>query len=122
MQYFFIESLQIGNWLSAVWPAVRATLRRQPGATGTIFYVDGQPRAVALARRMAAGRGLRIERLAFDAAEIFDEEGVLVWQRLYYRDMRQALDCAVRQPAFRSFLDGAEDSDCLLYTSDAADE
>ncbi|MBK6632531.1 MAG: hypothetical protein IPG33_16650 [Betaproteobacteria bacterium] len=113
MQYFFIESLQIGNWLSAVWPAVRATLRRQPGATGTIFYVDGQPRAVALARRMAAGRGLRIERLAFDAAEIFDEEGVLVWQRLYYRDMRQALDCAVRQPAFRSFLDGAEDSEAM---------
>lgn len=113
MPYFFVESLQIGSWLSAVWPAVRETLRRQPGAAGTIFYVDGRPRAVALAQRMASRRGLKVERLALDAAEIFDEEGVLVWQRLYYRDMREALDCVVRQPTFRAFLDGAEDSEAM---------
>lgn len=104
MRYFFVEALETGTWLSAVWPAVRAALRRQPGAAATLFFIDARPRALALARRMAAGRGLRIERLAFDAAQIFDEEGVLVWQRLYYRDMRETLDCAVRQPAFGAFL------------------
>lgn len=113
MLYFFVESLQIGSWLSAIWPAVRETLRQHPGAAGTIFYVDGRPRAVALAQGMAGRCGLRVERLALDAAAIFDEEGVLVWQRLYYRDMREALDCAVRQPVFRAFLDGAEDSEAM---------
>lgn len=112
MAYFFVEALQVGSWLSAVWPAVREALR-QPGAAGTIFYVDGRPGAVALARRMAGRRGLKVERLSLDAAEIFDEEGVLVWQRLYYRDMREALECALRQPAFRAFLEGTEDAEAM---------
>lgn len=113
MPYFFVESLQTGTWLSAVWPAVRETQRRQPEATGTIFYVDGRPCAVALAQRMAHRLGLKVESLALDAAEIFDELGVLVWQRLYYRDMREALDCVIRQPAFRAFLDGAADGEAM---------
>lgn len=104
VRYFFVEALETGTWLSSIWPAVRAALRRQSGAAATLFFIDGEPRTLALVRRMVAGHGLRVERLAFDAAQIFDEEGILVWQRLYYRDMREALDCAVRQPAFRAFL------------------
>lgn len=110
MTYIFVESLRIGSWLSAVWPAVRGALRRQTGTAATIFYVDGRPFAVSLAQRMANRHGLKVKRWTLDAAEIFDEEGVLVWQRLYYRDMREALECAIQQPAFRAFLDGAEDS------------
>ena len=111
MLYFFVESLEIGTWLSSIWPGVREALRRQPGTAAKIFVIDGPPAALALAGRMAAGHGLQLERLAFDAAEIFDEERILVWQRLYYRDMREALDCVVRQPAFRAFLEDANTSD-----------
>lgn len=110
MLYFFVEALETGTWLSAVWPAVREALRRQAGMAGTIFYVDGRPFAVSLAQRMANRHGLKVKRWTPDAAEIFDEEGVLVWLRLYYRDMREALECAIQQPAFRAFLDGTEDS------------
>lgn len=113
MLYFFVEAIEIGTWLSAIWPAIRDALQRNPGATGRIFFIDGRPRVLALAQRMAAGHCLRLERLAFDAAEIFDEERVLVWQRLYYRDMREALDCVVRQPEFREFLEDANASDGL---------
>lgn len=113
MLYFFVEALGTVSWLSAVWPAIRDALRRNPVTAGKIFYIDGEPRALALARRMVAGHGLSIEHLAFDAAQIFDEEGVLVWQRLYYRDMREALDCVVRQPTFRAFLEDEKASDGL---------
>lgn len=113
MLYFFVEAIETGTWLSAVWPAIREALQRNFGATGRIFFIDGRPRVLALAQRMAAGHGLQLERLAFDAAEIFDEERVLVWQRLYYRDMREALDCVVRQPEFREFLEDANASDGL---------
>lgn len=113
MLYFFVEALGTVSWLSAVWPAIRDALRRNPVTAGKIFYIDGEPRALALARRMVAGHGLCIEHLAFDAAQIFDEEGVLVWQRLYYRDMREALDCVARQPTFRAFLEDEKASDGL---------
>lgn len=113
MRYFFVEALETGTWLSAVWPAVRTALRRQPGAAAKLFFIDGRPRALALARWMAAGLGLRIERLSFDAAEIFDEEGALIWQRLYYRDMREAMDCVVLQLDFKAFLADAKASDGL---------
>ncbi|MCC6658328.1 MAG: hypothetical protein IT512_09095 [Rhodocyclaceae bacterium] len=100
MRYFFVERLQVGTWLTDVWPRIR----RAGNGPATIWYVEGSAAAESLALRMAARAGTRLKRWTFDAARMFDEEGTLIWMRTHYGEMLKALSHILRQPDFDRFL------------------
>lgn len=100
IRYFFVERLQVATWLTEVWPRIRRT----DDGPATIWYAEGSAVAERLARRMATRAGMRLERWAFDASGMFDEEGTLLWMRTHYGEMLKALSCVMRQPEFDQFL------------------
>jgi len=110
MRYFFVEVLEIRTWRVSVWPSVRKVLQQQPGVAAKLFFMDGRPSVERFVRKFAKCYHLQIERLSFDAAEIFDEDETLIWIRLYYRDMLEALRNVILEPEFRDFLAAANDS------------
>lgn len=110
MHYFFVEHLQIGTWLFAVWPRVCRMAGKGPAK---IFYVEGARLAAWLARTMAGRRGFELARLDFDAGRIFDARGTLIWHRTRYGDMLHALAHLRRQPVFRRFLEGDTESNAF---------
>ena len=99
--HHFAEKLTPLSWLVRIWPRLRRDASTS-GAPGSIrfSYVDATPLAERLALRMGATLGVAVERMDFDAAEIFDADGLLVWLRIYYRDLAQALALISAHPEF----------------------
>ncbi|MBL8492347.1 MAG: hypothetical protein JNM82_16315, partial [Rhodocyclaceae bacterium] len=114
IRYFFIERLRLATWLTAVWPRIRRTAA--PGAT--VWYVEADAAALALARPMTAGRGLRLQPWTFDAARMYDEDGTLIWMRTHYAEMLGAFGHLARLPALASFLaDGRHSADLKTWVA-----
>jgi hypothetical protein len=86
-QAYFVETLSLRTWLRVVWPHL---LRRESAGVVCVYYLDGSRAGIALARAMA-GPQVRVERLVFTAASTHDEDGMLVWWRIYYEHMAEAL-------------------------------
>lgn len=88
MQVYFVETLTLRTWLAVVWPHLR---RRGTAGVSCVYYIDGTRAAIRLATAMAPP-DLRVERLDFKAASTHDEAGMLVWWRIYYEHMAEALE------------------------------
>lgn len=118
MRYFFVETIELGSWLMEVWPSLRRGAAA--GGTGRLFFVDGSGLAIALAVRMAARLGIKVERLRFDATQIIDRQGMLIWLRIYYRDMAETLAHVLAEPEFRHFLASDASANLKLYVTKQA--
>lgn len=97
---YFIENLTLSTWFGTVWPRLRKDLRSDPARPPKIRFIDADPGALGVARRMAGRSGCLPERFEFDAENIYDETGMQVWLRIYYRDMADALRYVLEESAF----------------------
>jgi hypothetical protein len=113
MLYFFVESLELRTWLFSVWPAIREALKRQPNVSAKLFVVDSRPELLKFVQMITTSKRLQVERMDFNAAEIFDEDGVLIWLRIYYQDMKEALHSVVLEPEFDALLSDGKTSQSL---------
>ncbi len=102
--YFYIEVLEAKTFLNSIWPTIRAAMERKPEATAKVFIVDSKPCVYWLAKKTLSSDNVQIERLAFSAAKIFDEQKTLIWLRLYYRDMAEVLGLVTNHSVFSKFL------------------
>lgn len=108
MQLFFVENLTRRTWIRFVWPRIKSELENIGDAKWTVYYVDGKPRAIPVARKSIENKGGRLEQLDFDLCDIRDEEGRRIWSRIYFRDLLQVLDIALELPEFKQYIDSGE--------------
>ena len=96
--HYIAERLTTRNWLTSIAPRLRRALRA--GARVRFYYIDATPLGERLARSMGSRLGVAVGRLGLDAAHIYDENGLLVWLRTYYRDLQEVLQHIADDPLF----------------------
>jgi len=110
---YFIETLTLATWLGTVWPRLRRDGCLSAISPVRVFFIDAGACGLALTRAMVRGTPIQLERFDFDAAQLHDEAGKLIWLRIYYEDMAVARGYLERQPGLREYLDGSGSSQNL---------
>ena len=98
--HYFVENLTLATWLGTIWPRLRHDCSPPIAAPVLVHFVDADSSALALARFMARNLSIRLERFDFDAERMYDESGMLIWLRIFYRDMADALQWVLDAPLF----------------------
>lgn len=105
---FFVERLTRASWRKAVLPRIGAAGAAQ------VLYIDAHESDLDAIREEAGRARASVAPLEFTAEGIRDAHDMLVWLRIYYEDMAQALELAAQQPELAGAL--AAEQDVALRT------
>lgn len=106
MVVYFVERLTVRTWQNFVLPRLERDGVLSATQPVHLKFVDATPAGEAIARQCASNHALEIRRFDFAADAMHDATGKLLWLRMYYEDMANALSFVKRQSEFRDFADG----------------
>ena len=105
---FFIENLSIRAWLLEVWPRLLASRARRNIGDPRCFVFDSSKLAFWVARLTAPLARAAVQRLVVRSIDVHDEEGLLVRERVKFRDLAQVQRYVMEEEALKQLSrDGA---------------
>ena len=114
--HYVVQRLTTFNWLAHIWPRLRRDRRNSTGGAIPFYYIDATRLGERLATAMCRRAGLQLKQLQFDAAHIFDDGGLLVWLRTYYRDLNDVLHRIAADASFPASATGSRETrNRLMY-------
>lgn len=109
----FIESLTLRTWISSILPTLLRRRWRGEPAIERCEVFDGSRLGMLVARASQIVTGAAVEPFRFRLVDVRDEDRVLVWFKLIFKDLATVQAQAMEDPIFRKVLASVPANDRL---------
>ena len=100
MQYIFVEYLTVYSWFFSVVPQV--LWRNIPK---NVYFIERSEAAFFLIIFTARVLSIQVEKLDFKADDIIDNNGNVIWMRVFFEDMAEVVHLLNNESVLKKFID-----------------